>query len=82
MSESIHYLGDTVDKCPYDYYAEARAREKVTWEESDEELGRRLLQRSSGRPHRRRHLRPTSADPNCAEREVQPHCGLTFQPRR
>jgi cytochrome P450 len=33
MSESIHYLGDTVDKCPYDYYAEARAREKVTWEE-------------------------------------------------
>ena len=33
MSESIHYLGDTVDKCPYDYYAEARAREAVTWEE-------------------------------------------------
>jgi len=33
MSESIHYLGDTVDKCPYDYYAEARAREKVTWED-------------------------------------------------
>jgi cytochrome P450 len=33
MSETIHYLGDTVDKCPYDYYAEARARNKVTWED-------------------------------------------------
>jgi len=33
MSETIHYLGDTVDKCPYDYYAEARARDEVTWEE-------------------------------------------------
>jgi cytochrome P450 len=33
MSEPIHYLGDTVDKCPYDYYAEARARRTVTWEE-------------------------------------------------
>lgn len=33
MSEAIHYLGDTVDKCPYDYYAEARARNEVTWEE-------------------------------------------------
>ena len=29
MSEAIHYLGDTVDKCPYDYYAEARARNAV-----------------------------------------------------
>src|ERR1700752_2389579 len=33
MSEDIHYLGDTVDKCPYDYYAEARARNKVAWED-------------------------------------------------
>lgn len=33
MSEAIHYLGDTVDKCPYDYYAEARARNAVTWEQ-------------------------------------------------
>jgi len=33
MSETIQYLGDTVDKCPYDYYAEARARNAVTWEE-------------------------------------------------
>ncbi|MFZ0717769.1 cytochrome P450 [Mycobacterium sp.] len=33
MSEAIHYLGDTVDKCPYDYYAEARARDAVTWEQ-------------------------------------------------
>jgi cytochrome P450 len=33
MSEAIHYLGDTVDKCPYDYYAEARERGTVTWEE-------------------------------------------------
>jgi cytochrome P450 len=33
MTEEIHYLGDTVDKCPYDYYAEARARNAVTWEE-------------------------------------------------
>lgn len=32
MSEEIHYLGDTVDKCPYHYYAEARARDSVTWE--------------------------------------------------
>jgi cytochrome P450 len=31
--QQLHYLGDTVDKCPYDYYAEARARERVTWEE-------------------------------------------------
>jgi cytochrome P450 len=33
MSETIHCLGDTVDKCPYDYYAEARARNAVTREE-------------------------------------------------
>ncbi|MEA2768434.1 MAG: hypothetical protein QOD93_1396 [Acetobacteraceae bacterium] len=33
MSETIRYLGDTVDKCPYDYYGEARARDAVTWEE-------------------------------------------------
>jgi cytochrome P450 len=33
MSEGIHYLGDTVDKCPYDYYAEARSRDTVAWEE-------------------------------------------------
>src|SRR5260370_4731277 len=33
MSETIQCLGDTVDKCPYDYYAEARARNAVTWEE-------------------------------------------------
>src|ERR1700746_2269788 len=33
MSEDIHDLGDTVDKCPYDYYAEARARNSVTWEQ-------------------------------------------------
>jgi len=31
MSESTTISGDTVDKCPYEYYAEARAREKVTW---------------------------------------------------
>src|SRR6201982_4287849 len=33
MSESMHHLGATVAKCPYDYSAEARAREAVTWEE-------------------------------------------------
>jgi cytochrome P450 len=33
MSEPIHYLGDTVDRCPYDYYTETRARHEVTWEE-------------------------------------------------
>jgi cytochrome P450 len=33
MSEPIHYLGDTVDKCPYEYYGEARTRNAVTWEE-------------------------------------------------
>jgi cytochrome P450 len=33
VTETLHYLGETVDKCPYDYYVEARARDAVTWEE-------------------------------------------------
>jgi cytochrome P450 len=33
MTQVPSYLGETVDRCPYDYYSEARRREHLTWEE-------------------------------------------------